>query len=130
MAIILSKHLSNYDITSRLVVPKKWWILLKPLFRDGGGEAQLWVVDGGGMFWEFQCAVRRKGRHMRPVLQSGGWHKFVNYRGLRAGDRIVLESSAVHEFRGTRFVLRAQRLAIGDGGQRWFDLDLIKPMQH
>ena len=118
----MAKRLTESDVTSRLAVPSAWWKLIKPLFDHGGGqhEVQLWVLDGpAGMFWEFRCAVRHNGRYKKPVFQSADWLKFVNHKGLIVGDKIFLEA-AENEFRGTMFVLRAQRLAAD--GLAWLDV--------
>ncbi|GMN42152.1 hypothetical protein TIFTF001_011369 [Ficus carica] len=69
-------------------------------------EIELWAVDGVGMFWEFRCAVRQQERYKKPVLQSDGWLKFVNYKGLVAGDVVILKTIE-NQFRGTRFMPRA-----------------------
>ncbi|PQQ13031.1 hypothetical protein Pyn_14633 [Prunus yedoensis var. nudiflora] len=49
------------------------------------------------------------GRYRKPVLQSERWLKFVNYKGLKVGDNIVLDTEA-NDFRGTKFRIRAQKL--------------------
>ncbi|EXB38070.1 hypothetical protein L484_020991 [Morus notabilis] len=118
----LPKWMTECDVRSRLSVPKEWWEIIRPLFGeelDRRHEIELWAVDGVGMFWEFRCAVRQKGRYKKPVLQSEGWLKFVNYKGLRAGDVVILET-VENQFRGTRFLLRA--LKYHAEGHYWYDV--------
>ncbi|GMN42149.1 hypothetical protein TIFTF001_011366 [Ficus carica] len=114
-----SKQLRESDVRSRLSVPKEWWGEIRPLFGEDHREIELWAVDGVGMFWEFRCSVRQKGRYKKPVLQSDGWLKFVNYKGLVAGDMVILET-VENQFRGTRFLLRA--LKYDATHHFWFDV--------
>ncbi|EXB38064.1 hypothetical protein L484_020985 [Morus notabilis] len=120
MAGLPIKRLTESDVNSRLSVPKEWWDVIRPLFgeEDRRREIEVWAVDGVGMFWEFRCAVRQKGPYKKPVLQSEGWLKFVNYKRLRAGDVVILET-VENQFRGTRFLLRALKCH-ADG--HWFDV--------
>ncbi|EXB38067.1 hypothetical protein L484_020988 [Morus notabilis] len=119
----LPKWLTESDVRAKLSVPKEWWdIIIRPLFGDEldrRREIELWAVDGVGMFWEFRCAVRQKGRYKKPVLQSDGWLKFVNYKGLGVGDMVILDT-VENQFRGTRFLLRACKYDAD--GQCWFDV--------
>ncbi|GMN42150.1 hypothetical protein TIFTF001_011367 [Ficus carica] len=115
----LPKRLTESDIGSRLSVPKEWWDVIRPLFSEDRHEMELRVVDGMGLFWEFRCAVRQKGRYKKPVLQSDGWLQFVNYKGLGAGDMVILKL-VENEFRGTRFLLRALKYHVD--GNYWFDV--------
>ncbi|EXB38068.1 hypothetical protein L484_020989 [Morus notabilis] len=95
----LPKWLTESDVRAKLSVPKEWWdIIIRPLFGDEldrRREIKLWTVDGVGMFWEFRCAVRQKGRYKKPVLQSDGWLMFVNYEGLGVGDMVILDTDQV-----------------------------------
>ena len=101
-----TKQLKKSDVRSRLSIPKSWWDEIRPLFGEHQREIELRVVDGMGMFWEFRCAFRQKGRYKKPVFQSKGWLKFVNHEGLEVGDTVTLEI-VENQFRGTKFLLRA-----------------------
>ncbi|GMN42146.1 hypothetical protein TIFTF001_011365 [Ficus carica] len=115
-----AKLLTVSDVKSRLSVPKAWWDVIERFFGgDSRHEIELWAVDGVGMFWEFRCAVRHKGRYNKPVLQSDGWLQFVNYKGLVAGDMVTLEA-VENQFRGTKFMLRA--LKYDAARHFWFDV--------
>ncbi|GMN42154.1 hypothetical protein TIFTF001_011368 [Ficus carica] len=117
--VAYSKQLRQSDVGSRLSIPKEWWDVIRPLFAEDHREIELWAVDGLGMFWEFRCAVRQKGRYKKPVLQSDGWLQFVNYKGLAAGDMVTLEMGD-NEFRGTRFMIKALKYDVA--GHFWFNV--------
>ena len=117
----LAKRLTESDVASRLSVPKEWWDVIRPLFAEDCHEIELGAVDGMGMFWEFRCAVRQKGRYKKPVLQSDGWLKFVNYKGLEVGDMVTLEI-VENQFRGTRFLLRALKYHADADSRYWFNV--------
>ncbi|KAL6297549.1 hypothetical protein Pyn_11222 [Prunus yedoensis var. nudiflora] len=104
----IEKCLTEIDIVSRFVLPIDWIRMLPPI-EQGSHEVNFQVTDGLGYIWEFCCSIRRVGRYRKPVLQSEGWLKFVNYKGLKVGDKIVLDTEA-NDFRGTQFRIRAQKL--------------------
>ncbi|KAL6297558.1 hypothetical protein ACE6H2_005703 [Prunus campanulata] len=108
MATCFEKCLTETDIVSRFALPISWLTVLPPI-EQGSHEVNFQVTDGFEFFWEFCCSIRRVGRYRKPVLQSEGWLKFVNYKGLKVGDKIVLDTEA-NDFRGTKFKIRAQKL--------------------
>ncbi|CAL8108633.1 unnamed protein product [Prunus armeniaca] len=118
MAAPFEKFLTKTDVVSRFVVPSSWLRVL-PRIEQGSHGVNIQVTDGVGFFWEFCCSIRRVGRYQKPVLQSEGWLKFVNFKGLKVGDKIVLDSEA-NEFRGTQFRIRAQKL--NKGCDQWLDV--------
>ncbi|BFG19865.1 hypothetical protein CerSpe_061390 [Prunus speciosa] len=75
------------------------------------------LQTGSSFFWEFCCSIRRVGRYRKPVLQSEGWLKFVNYKGLKVGDKIVLDTD---DFRGAKFRIRA--LKLNKECDQWLDV--------
>ncbi|KAH0988649.1 hypothetical protein GBA52_000132 [Prunus armeniaca] len=110
MAARFEKWLTEADIENRLItLPISWLSVLLPRIEQGSHEVHLQVTDGFGFFGEFCCSIRRVGRYRKLVLQSEGWLKFVNHKGLKVGDKIVLDSEA-SDFRGPQFRIRAQKL--------------------
>ncbi|CAL8108624.1 unnamed protein product [Prunus armeniaca] len=108
MAAPFEKYLTETDVVSRFALPISWLRVLPPI-EQGSHEVHLQVTDGFGFFGEFCCSIRRVGRYRKLVLQSEGWLKFVNHKGLKVGDKIVLDSEA-NDFRGPQFRIRAQKL--------------------
>ncbi|CAL8998132.1 unnamed protein product, partial [Prunus brigantina] len=111
------KYLTETDIEGRLAVPSEWLKILPP-FEKGCFEVQFEVTDGVGFFWQLCCSIRKKG-YRKPVLQSEGWLKFVNAKGLQVGDKVVLDTKA-DDFRGTKIRIRAQKDLNRNG--HWVDV--------
>ncbi|BFG19867.1 hypothetical protein CerSpe_061410 [Prunus speciosa] len=111
------KYLTETDIGGRLAFPSEWLKILPP-FENGSFEVQFEVTDGLGFYWQFCCSIRKKG-YRKPVLQSEGWLKFVNAKGLQVGDKVVLDTEA-DDFRGTNIRIRAQKDLNGNG--HWVDV--------
>ncbi|PQQ01968.1 hypothetical protein Pyn_37139 [Prunus yedoensis var. nudiflora] len=111
------KYLTETDIEGRLAVPSEWLKILPP-FKNGSFEVQFEVTDGVGFYWQLCCSIRKKG-YRKPVLQSEGWLKFVNAKGLQAGDKVVIDTEA-DDFRGTKIRIRAQKDLNGNG--HWVDV--------
>ncbi|CAL8998139.1 unnamed protein product, partial [Prunus brigantina] len=112
----LEKYLTKADM-GRLVVPSEWLQIL-PQFEKGSFEVQFGVTDGVGFYWQHCCSIRKKG-YQKPVLQSEGWLKFVNAKGLQVGDKVVLDTKA-DDFRGTKIRIRAQKDLNRNG--HWVDI--------
>ena len=125
---IFSKLLTQDDVEKRLQVPIEWMAILPP-FGGLGQEVELAVVDGaGGLFWEFQLvAVEKRSIIGVPnwslYVKPDGWLRFVRYRELKVGDKIILELQE-NKFRGTKYVIKAQR-PFADGAARSFWIDLF-----
>ncbi|EXB46713.1 hypothetical protein L484_001541 [Morus notabilis] len=102
----LQKYLTENDEKRKFSVPAEWLRIL-PDFREGH-EVMVKAVDGKGFYWEFNCVIRKRGRYRKPVFQSQGWLKFVNKKGLRVGDKIILYEGE-DLFRGTKYRIRAQK---------------------
>ncbi|KAL6270328.1 hypothetical protein ACE6H2_027239 [Prunus campanulata] len=68
----------------RLVVTKEMLAVLPPV--NPGNDISINVFDNQThRDYEFKLAGRR-GRYLKPVLQSRGWKRFVNDRGITVGD--------------------------------------------
>ena len=123
-----SKTLTNTDL-NRLVVRQEWLKILPPLEEwidvdgdgDGGKEVTIKALCMFGYTWEFRCYVRG-GIYSKPNLQALEWTRFVNYAGLRKGDKVVLRKQHNPQ-RGTDYCIIAQR---EDADGRWADLERPK----
>lgn len=139
MVMAPAKRLTEFDIKNSFKVPPEWLAIL-PSTSGEQGETQLCVTDGLGFFWEFRCMVRRGSieyyqldgalyARNQVYLHSEEWLKFVNFKGLKVKDRVILDT-VENEFRGTKFRLRAQKLRDGhdndngddDDDVRWIDV--------
>ena len=105
--VAFSKQLTQEDVEKRLSVPVEWLTIFPSFGEDQ--EIQLQVVDRVGMFWEFFCVIQIKAPHWSPVLKPEGWLQFVNYTGLRVGDKIIIYEEE-NKFRETKYRIIAQRL--------------------
>ncbi|KAL6297559.1 hypothetical protein ACE6H2_005701 [Prunus campanulata] len=105
----LEKELTETDVGHKLVVPVRWLDEMPP-FEGGCREVQFGVLDDKGFHFLLCCSIRN-GDYPKPVLQAEGWLKFVNYKGLKVGDKIIFHPQVDH-FRETIFQVRAQRLNI------------------
>ena len=115
-----SKLLTEDDVEKNLLVPMDWMTIL-PSFKEGSNEVQVGVLDGLGLYWEFCFSIQTDGFRLCPIFKGcDGWLQFVNYRGLRVGDKITLYLKD-NIFRETKYVIRAQRL-YGDG--YWIDIGI------
>ncbi|GMN43723.1 hypothetical protein TIFTF001_012924 [Ficus carica] len=112
----MEKYLTKNDVGRKFSVPAGWLRIL-PEFREGH-EVVVRALDGKGFYWAFYCAIRERGRYKKPVFQSREWFKFVNQKGLKVGDKIVL-CEEEDLFRGTKYRIRAQK-CIGEG--LWVDV--------
>ncbi|KAL6297564.1 hypothetical protein ACE6H2_005706 [Prunus campanulata] len=102
----LEKELTETDVGSKLVVKARWLDKMPPFVGDCR-EVQFGVLDDKGFHFPLCCSIRN-GRYPKPVIQAEGWLKFVNYKGLKVGDKIIFRPQ-VDYFRETIFQVRAQR---------------------
>ncbi|GMN26960.1 hypothetical protein TIFTF001_046101 [Ficus carica] len=109
-------YLTENDIRRKFSVPAEWLRILSEFGE--GHEVVVRALDGKRFYWEFYCAIRRRGRYRRPVFQSREWLKFVNKKGLTVGDKNVLCEEEDH-FRGTKYRIRAQK---SNGEGLWVDV--------
>ncbi|CAL2236426.1 unnamed protein product [Prunus armeniaca] len=114
----LEKELTETDVRHKMVLPEGWLDEdhLKGAIEEGCREVHFGVLDDKGYHFPLCCSIR-KGRYRKPVLQAEGWLKFVRYKGLRVGDKIIFRPQ-VNRFRETIFQVRAQRHIHGD----WVDI--------
>ncbi|BFG19875.1 hypothetical protein CerSpe_061490 [Prunus speciosa] len=112
----LEKELTETDVRHKLVVPVRW-LEEMPRFEGGCHEVQFGVLDDKGFHFLLCCSIRN-GDYPKPVLQAEGWLKFVNYKGLKVGDKIIFRPQVDH-FRETIFQVRSQRLNIHG---HWVDI--------
>ncbi|KAI5356300.1 PREDICTED: B3 domain-containing [Prunus dulcis] len=112
----LEKELTETDVRHKLVVPVQWLDEMPP-FEGGCREVQFGVLDDKGFHFPLCCSIRNGG-YRKPVLQAEGWLRFVNYKGLKIGDKIIFRPQIDH-FRETKFQVRAQRQNIHG---HWVDI--------
>ncbi|CAL2236423.1 unnamed protein product [Prunus armeniaca] len=118
MAAHFEKCLTEADTVGRLSLPIDWLGILLP-FELGSREVEICVSDGFGSYWEFRCSTIKMGLYRKPVLQPEGWLKFVDHKGLKVGDKIILDSEP-NDFIGRHFRIRAQKLNHED--DKWVDV--------
>ncbi|CAL8108597.1 unnamed protein product [Prunus armeniaca] len=114
MAAHFEKCLTETDTVDRLSLPIEWHRILP----QGSDEVKIYVSDGFG-FYEFRCSTIRMGRYRKPFLQPEDWLKFVDHKGLKVGDKIILDSEP-NDFIGRHFRIRAQKLNHED--DKWVDV--------
>ncbi|CAL2236508.1 unnamed protein product [Prunus armeniaca] len=115
----LEKELTERDVGHKLVLPGRWLdeVHLKRAIEEGCREVHFGVLDNKGNYFPFCCSIRNRG-YRNPVLQAEGWLKFVNYKGLEVGDKIIFRPQVDH-FRETIFQVMAQRQNIHG---HWVDI--------
>ncbi|CAL8108640.1 unnamed protein product [Prunus armeniaca] len=115
----LAKKLTETDVGHKLVVPVRWLdeVHLKRAIEEGCREVHFGVLDDKGYHFPLCCSIRNGG-YLKPVLQAEGWLKFVNYKELKVGDKIIFRPQVDH-FRETIFQVRAQRQNIQG---HWVDI--------
>ncbi|KAL6279770.1 hypothetical protein ACE6H2_016651 [Prunus campanulata] len=82
-------------------------------------EVKIYVSDGFGFYWEFRCSTIKMGRYRKPVLQPEDWLKFADHKGLKVGDKSILDSEP-NDSIGRQFRIRAQKLNHED--EKWVDV--------
>ncbi|CAL8998131.1 unnamed protein product, partial [Prunus brigantina] len=118
MAAPFEKRLTETDTVDKLSLPIEWLRILPP-FELGCREVKIYVSDGFGFYSEFRCCRVKMGRYWKPFLQPEDWLKFVNHKGLKVGDKIILDSEP-NDFVGRHFRIRAQKFNHDD--DKWNDL--------
>lgn len=116
-AMSYEKRLTSTDVSQKLVIPRRWLEILPSIKNNN--NVQVRVLDGMGMCWEFFLSRRSTGNYPKPVFQSKGWSKFVRRKGLRVGDKLVVQRQE-DPFRETQYLVRVQRQVRED---LWLDLE-------
>ncbi|CAL2236425.1 unnamed protein product [Prunus armeniaca] len=117
MAAHFEKCLTETDTVGRLSLPIEWHRILHPI-DQGSHEVKIYVSDRIG-FYEFRCSTIRMGRYRKPFLQPEDGLKFVDHKGLKVGDKIILDSEP-NDFMRHHFRIRAQKLNHED--DKWVDV--------
>ena len=102
------KMLTNTDVDVRLSFPVKALKFFE--FPEGKDKTEFEVTDSSEKSWTFGLSIRNKARHShpKPVLSSG-WRAYVQAKGLKIKDRVILEVHKDKLFSKTRFKVRAER---------------------
>ncbi|GMI88201.1 hypothetical protein HRI_002489400 [Hibiscus trionum] len=130
---IFSKRLTKTDVGVRLSFPME--ALNDFEFPRGEDKVVFDVTDGMGSSWKFGLSKRNEARHShpKPVLSSG-WRAYVQAKGLKMGDRVVLYHIKGQLVNKTRFKVRAER-KVGNAiklfgkeiqGETWVDVEKLK----
>ncbi|KAK8568125.1 hypothetical protein V6N12_006689 [Hibiscus sabdariffa] len=108
---IFVKMLSKTDVGVRLSFPME--ALSDFEFPRGEDKVVFDVTDGVGNSWKFGLSRRNEARHShpKPVLSSG-WRAYVQAKGLKMGDRVILYHTKAKLESRTRFKVRAQRKVV------------------
>ncbi|POO03384.1 B3 DNA binding domain containing protein [Trema orientale] len=117
MRFRLVQTLTETDVKNSFQIPPEWM----PIAPEsvGQGQTQLCVTDESGFFWEFWCVKTHESNQPAETaksqahFESEGWLRFVNFKGLKAGDRVVIDV-VENKFRGTKLRLRAQNVLDDD----------------
>ncbi|KAF2319917.1 hypothetical protein GH714_020483 [Hevea brasiliensis] len=86
---IFVKTLKETDIAKRLAIPAKALRLL-PNFEDS--RMSIEVTDHEGLFWRFECSIRRIGTQGLFLLAGTGWRLFVVIISTLATQSAYIES--------------------------------------
>ncbi|KAB5574434.1 hypothetical protein DKX38_001628 [Salix brachista] len=90
----------------RLTIPMA--ILRDFEFPEGQHAINIVATDTTEQQWIFRLSIRRNNYpHPKPVF-TGQWNRFVEEKGLRAGDRIVISRQQA-EGDGVQYRIRAER---------------------
>ncbi|KAK8698970.1 hypothetical protein V6N13_115069 [Hibiscus sabdariffa] len=108
---IFLKMLSKTDVDFRLSFPME--ALSDFEFPRGQDKVVFDVTDAVGNSWKFGLSRRNEARHPhpKPVLSSG-WRPYVQAKGLKMGDRVILYHTKGKLESRTRFKVRAQRKVV------------------
>ncbi|VVA32065.1 PREDICTED: B3 domain-containing [Prunus dulcis] len=117
MAAPFEKRLTETDTVGKLSLPIEWLRILPPI-EQGSHEVKIYVSDGLG-FYEFRCSTIKMGRYRKPFLQPEDWLKFVDHKGLKVGDKIILDSEP-NDFIRRHFRITAQKFNHEDN--KWVDV--------
>ncbi|KAL4302188.1 hypothetical protein GQ457_10G021210 [Hibiscus cannabinus] len=132
---IFLKMLSKTDVDVRLSFPME--ALSDFEFPRGQDKVVFDVTDAVGNSWKFGLSRRNEARHShpKPVLSSG-WRAYVQAKGLKVGDRVILYHTKCKLETGARFKVRAQRKVVDANsitlfgkeirGEAWVDVETLK----
>lgn len=130
--MLVKKELTKTDVDVRLSFPMK---SLKAFeFPRGKDKVEFEAIDSTGKSWIFGLSRRNSHRHShpKPVLSSG-WRAYVQAKGLKQNDRVIIHYEERDKAMKTRFKIRAQRKSpktlklFGKEVEIWDDLENLQP---
>ncbi|KAI9185517.1 hypothetical protein LWI28_028758 [Acer negundo] len=98
----ISKLLSEYDITKKLVLPNR--ILVHIPIPQGVHFVDLQAMDTMEQIWTLRYYTRPSGNRKGPVF-TVGWLGFVQNKSLEVGDKLIF---CGHQFRAAGGELQMQ----------------------
>ncbi|TXG65115.1 hypothetical protein EZV62_006390 [Acer yangbiense] len=93
----ISKLLTFYDITKKVMLPVE--ILGHIPMPQGQHFVDLQVEDSTEQAWTLRYYTRPNGNRPNPVFTTG-WLQFVEAKGLKDGDKLILSGQQVRDADG------------------------------